>query len=168
MDLICDSIVNIQGYKIHRKDRLVQQHGGVCIYLKDGIKYEVPGNLQYCNDHEVRWLKLYPTQLPRGFSCIIFAVVYYPPGSEPQSFIYNLFQSLSTAESRFPNCGLIVAGDFNRLNIGSLQRHLKLKHLVKSATRGQAIIDFILTNIFSRHLKLTRHLHGSPIITLFC
>ena len=92
-------------------------------------------------------MKFNLTRLPRLFSCIIVAVVYYPPGSDPQSFINNLFQSLSTAESSFPNCGLIVADDFNRLNIGSLQRHFKLKQLVKSATRGQAILDLILTNM---------------------
>lgn len=36
-DTICDSVVDIPGFSIFRKDREVLQHGGVCIYLKLGI-----------------------------------------------------------------------------------------------------------------------------------
>ena len=54
---------------------------------------------------------------------------------------------MSTVESLFPTCGFVVAGDFNRVKTGSLQRHFRLKQLVKSATRGQAILDLILTNM---------------------
>lgn len=146
-DRIFDSVVNIQGYTIYRKDRSIQEHGGVCIYIKDHIKHEIPNNLQCCDEHEIFWIKLHPTRRPRRFSCIIAAVVYPPPASDIQSISNHLFQSLSAAESMFPNCGLIVAGDFNRLNTSSLQRHFKLKQLVKSATRGQAILDLILTNM---------------------
>ena len=146
-DNISDSIVHIDGYNLHRKDRLVKQHGGVCIYLRDGIMFEIPENLNCCQDHEIYWLKLIPKRLPRGFSCLIVAVVYHPPGVDSQLITNHLFQSLSAAESTFPNCGLIVAGDFNHLNVDSLQRHFNLKQLVKSPTRGQATLDLILTNM---------------------
>ena len=146
-DNISDSIVHIDGYNLHRKDRLVKQHGGVCIYLRDGIMFEIPENLNCCQDHEIYWLKLIPKRLPRGFSCLIVAVVYHPPGADSQLITNHLFQSLSAAESTFPNCGLIVAGDFNHLNVDSLQRHFNLKQLVKSPTRGQATLDLILTNM---------------------
>ena len=59
----------------------------------------------------------------------------------------HLSNSLSNVESTFLNCGLIVVGDFNRLDVSSLKRHFKLKQTVKSATRGQAILDLILTNM---------------------
>lgn len=103
--------------------------------------------MQCCNAHETIFLRLRPTRLPRGFTCIIVAVVYHPPGSDSLSMINHLFNSLTHAESSFPNCGLIVAGDFNRLDISSLKRHFKLKQLVKSATRGRATLDLILTNM---------------------
>ena len=47
----------------------------------------------------------------------------------------------------FPNCRLIITGDFNRLNTGRLQCHFKLKQLVKFPTRGDATLDLVLTNL---------------------
>mgnify|MGYP002804291012 CR=1 FL=1 len=102
---------------------------------------------QCCNDHEVLWLKLKPNRLPRGFCCIVIAVVYHPPGPDHHSFINHLFESMLIVKSLFSTCGFIVAGDFNRVKPGILQRHIRLKQLVKSATRGQAVLDLILTNM---------------------
>ena len=34
-DRISDSIVNLPGFSIIRKDRLENSHGGVCAYIKD-------------------------------------------------------------------------------------------------------------------------------------
>ena len=59
----------------------------------------------------------------------------------------HLFQSLLLAESRFPNCALIVAGDFNRLDVKSIQRQFRLKQIVKKPTRKNAILDLVLTNM---------------------
>ena len=59
----------------------------------------------------------------------------------------HLFQSLLLAESRFPNCALIVAGDFNRLDVKSIQRHFRLKQIVKKPTRKNAILDLVLTKM---------------------
>ena len=54
---------------------------------------------------------------------------------------------MTAAEAMFPNCGLIITGDFNRLNTGRVQNHFKLKQLVKFATRGDAVLDLVLTNM---------------------
>ena len=146
-DEISDSVVEIQGYKIVRRDRLTHQHGGFCVYIKNGLKFEIRDMPQCCDNHEILWLKLKPNRLPRGFCCIMIAVVYHPPGADHHSFMNHLFASMSTAESLYPTCGFIVAGDFNRVKLGSLQHHFNLKQLVKSATRGQAILDLILTSM---------------------
>ena len=52
-DEISDSVVEIQGYKIVRGDRLTHQHGGVCVYIKNGLKFEIPDMPQCCDNHEV-------------------------------------------------------------------------------------------------------------------
>ena len=83
--------------------------------------YEVPDNLKCCQDHDIFRLKLNPNRLPRCYSCLIVAVVYRPPGADSQLITKHLFQSLSAAESTFQNCGLIITGHFNHLNVGSLQ-----------------------------------------------
>ena len=67
--------------------------------------------------HEILWFHLRPTRLPRGVSCLIVAVVYHPPGADDNSIRHHLFHSLVLVESKFPNCGIIVAWDFNCLKI---------------------------------------------------
>lgn len=89
-DKISDSVVKIQGYKIVRRDRSIQQHGRLCVYIKNGIKFEIPDMLQCCDNHEVVWLKLKPNRLPHGFCCIMIAVVYHPPGADHHSFMNHL------------------------------------------------------------------------------
>ena len=87
--------------------------------------------------------------LPRGFCSLIVAVVYHPhrTTAENNTMRGHLFQSLLLAESRYPNCALILAGDFNHLDVKSIQRHLRLKQMVKKPTRKDAILDLVLTNL---------------------
>ena len=145
---ISESIVNIKGFTILRKDRITNNHGRVCVYVKDdNIKYRVLDELSCCHDHEILWLHLRPTRLPRGVSCLIAAVVYHPPRADENSIHNHLFHSLALAESKFPNCGIILAGDFNRLNITSIKKHFQLKQIVKSPTRKNVILDLVLTNL---------------------
>ena len=79
----------------------------------------------------------------------------------------HLFQSLLLAESRFPNCGLIVAGDFNPLDLKSIQRQFRLKQIVKKPTRKNAILDLVFTNMHGFYADPQHfHLLDSPITTL--
>jgi len=73
--------------------------------------------------------------------------VYHPPSSDGPALISHLFQSLAAVETRYPNHGIIIAGDFNRLKTNSIQKHFKMKQLVKSPTRLNATLDSILTNL---------------------
>ena len=120
---ISDSVVNIEGYNIMRKDPSLLDHRGVCVYIKEDIKYELAETLTCFIDHEIIWVKLMTSRSSRGFSCVILAVVYYPGRTSPavsdgQKLLNHLFDSLTAAETMFPNCGLIINGDFNRLNTG--------------------------------------------------
>ena len=88
---ITDSVVNIEGYNIVRKDRSLLDHGGVCVYIKEEIKYELAESLTCCIDHEIIWVKLMPSRSPRGFSCMILAVVYYPAGQVRRSLMVTSY-----------------------------------------------------------------------------
>lgn len=85
----------------------------------------------------------------RGFSSVIVAVVHHPhwTTADNDTMREHLFQSLLLAESRYPNCTLILARDFNRLDVKSIRRHLRLKQMVKKPTRKDAILDLVLTNL---------------------
>ena len=65
----------------------------------------------------------------------------------------HLFQSLRIAESNYPNCALIVAGDFNRLDVTSMKRHFNLHQIVKKAKRKDAILGLVLTNVNNCYKK---------------
>ena len=147
---VMDSVVDIPGYSIIRKDRSSEEHGGMCLYIKDGcFKYKQLNDISCCADHEVLWVQLTPSRLPRGFSSIVAAVVYHPHWTllENNSMRDHLFQSLALFELKYPNSALIVAGDFNRLDITSIKKHFRLKQIVKKPTRKNAILDLVLTNL---------------------
>ena len=146
---IAVSIIDIPGYSVLRRDRSSDHHGGVCLYINAEIRYKRLDALSCCPDHEVLWVQLRPKRLPRGFSSLIVAVVCHPHWSaaENEFMQEHLFQSLQLVESRFPDCALIVAGDFNRFDTRPIERHFRLKQIVKILTRNYAMLDRVLTNL---------------------
>ena len=58
-----------------------------------------------------------------------------------------LSNCLSVMESRFPNCGFIILGDFNKLYTSRLRTGYDLKQLVNFPTRGNNTLDIVLTNL---------------------
>ena len=144
--LIADSVVNSPEYTILRRDRATDSHGGVCLYIKnDHFKY----------NHEILWAHLKPTRLPRGFSDLVAATVYHPKQStaNDNSLREHLFDSLTVVEARYPNCVLVICGDFNRFNTQRLTNHFRLKQIVKAPTRKDATLDLIMTNLHSHYCE---------------
>ena len=146
---IRDSIIHIPGYTVFRRDRIRDNHSGVCIYVQaDQLrKFKQISHIICCDDHEILWLHICPNRLPRGYSSIIVGVIYHPPSDNDALIRDHLLSSLTKIESEFPNCGIILAGDFNRLNINFLLKHFRLKQLVKVSTRNNATLDLLLTNL---------------------
>ena len=145
---IHDNVVTLGGYNIVRRDRINKLHGGVCIYIKDSIRYTAINELADTS-FEVLWVHLHLRRLPRGFSNLVVGVVYHPPRSDNAAMLDYLSNCLSYIESHFPNSGLILLGDFNKLNITRLCSSYNLKQIVKFATRGSNTLDLILTNLSS-------------------
>ena len=157
MDFVCiteswlknhidDNFVSVSGYNIIRRDREAFDHGGICMYVRDSMRYDVLSNIMN-ESFEVLWVKTRPKRLPRGISSLIVGTVYHPPGASDPLILDYLYESLSTIEALFPDCGLILLGDFNKLNCTRLQNAFRLKQIVPFATRGQSKLDLILTNL---------------------
>ena len=102
-ECITNNIVDICGYNLLRRDRIVRQHGGACvhIYIRDSIQYSLLDELMDAS-FEVLWIKVRPSCLPRGFSSIIVGTVYHPPGSDNSAMLNYLMNSLSSIESQYP------------------------------------------------------------------
>ena len=143
-----DSPINIKGYQLFRRDRVGWQHGGVCMYVKDSTQCKVLSDLHH-EDHEALWAALRPTRLPRGFSNIIVGVVYQPPDANDSAMRDYLVSSLISLEANFSNCAIILAGDFNRSLLPTVQSAVKAFHLKRTVsfpTRGNNTLDQIFTN----------------------
>ena len=143
---IHSNVVELNGYNLIRKDRQVGLHGGICIYIKDSIKVSFLDTLPI-SSLEVLWVKLRPTRLPRGIHSIIAGTVHHPPNADNAEMLTYLMETLSFIESNYANCGIIIPGDFNHLNVKRLENHFKLKQIVKFPTRGENILDLVLTNM---------------------
>ncbi|XP_068737227.1 uncharacterized protein [Montipora capricornis] len=85
-------------------------------------------------------------------SCIVVANVYHPRtecGASDAEMLSFLYESMSSIEARFPSCGILIAGDFNRLDTSGFQNAFQLKQIVKFPTRGNRTLDPIFTNMKS-------------------
>ena len=123
--------LHLPGYNLCLKNRKSGVHGGVGLYINNTIKYKALTDL-YHPELEVLWAHRRPVRLPRGFPCIVSGTVYhtlYPNRSSDVAVIDYMYltSSLMTIEGRYPGCGILLSGDFNRLNISRLQTQFKVK-----------------------------------------
>ena len=143
---IHDNVVALSGFNLVQKDRVDIIHGWVCTYITDNINFTILEDLEDPS-FEAPWLKLRPARLPTGYSCIVLGIIYHPPNDNDPAILDYLWQSLSSIESRFPSCGLLIVGDFNRLNTKRLQNSFDLKQIVTFPTQGDGTLDLVLTNL---------------------
>ena len=76
-------------------------------------------------------------------------IVYYPPGQSVENgieIINYLTDGLDSLLHVRLSTGIIIAGDFNKLNLSRLCNRFGLKKTVSSPTRGKNSLDQILTN----------------------
>ena len=96
------------------------------------------------------WLTLRPKRLPRPLSGIVVCTVYHPPGRTVQNHIAlneYLINTTDLLRYKYPDHGLVFLGDFNDFDVCNLAINHNLKQVVKQPTRGNAILDLIVTNI---------------------
>ncbi|XP_022780073.1 uncharacterized protein LOC111321455 [Stylophora pistillata] len=143
---IHDNVVALEGFNIMRRDRIESEHGGVCMYIKDTIDFTALAELQEPS-FEMLWAKLRPFRLPRECNSIVVGTLYHPPSASDPAIMEYLIKCLSTIKSCYPNCGILIAGDFDRLQITRLRNNFQLKQIVHFPTRGRTTLDLILANI---------------------
>ena len=145
-DTVDNNVIFIDHYSVVRRDRTHAQHGGVCMYVRASTPVTILTEYNV-EDIEILWCKLRPSRLPRGFSHLIVATVYHPPTADDNVLINHITDTLSKIESTMPHAAIIIAGDFNRLNINQITNQFRLKQLVKFPTRSERTLDLILTNL---------------------
>ena len=147
-------MVNIAGYHLYRRDRINRMHGGVCMFIKDSIISQELTELQ-SDEHEVLWLNVRPRRLPRGFSSIIIGVVYHPPSADNESMHDYIRDCLTKIEALHQNCGIIIAGDFNKFE-QERYAFISPETLINFPTRGANMLDQIFTNLSDFYADVQR------------
>lgn len=136
-------------YDLFRLDRKTPG-GGVLAYVNSSIPVDCMSNLEE-EGKEVLWLVLKPPRTPRPFSSIIVAVVYYPPGQvreREKEMIDYISNGIDDLLHDRPSSGIVIAGDFNNLNLSPLCSRFGLRKTVTAPTRGRNTLDQIITNMY--------------------
>jgi len=97
-------------------------------------------------DVETVWLLHRQPRMPQLLSHVVIGAVYHPPSADDKLMIAHIVNNLDTITRSHPHAGIILLGDFNKLRDAALLSY-PLKQVVKSPTRGAAILDKIYTNI---------------------
>ena len=139
--------LNFGGYTMFSKHREHQRGGGVAIYVKEDIPSSSITDISVPDQLECRWVKVRPNRLPRGVSAVAVCAVYIVTDSPYQELLTeHLLQSVDFLRSKYPELGIVITGDFNRMNIAPITRGNDLFQLIDFPTRGKATLDFIITN----------------------
>ena len=85
--------------------------------------------------------------MPRNYPHIIVGVVYFPPKSNDWLNTQHLISSIDSISTVHPNSGIILIGDFNLIKDRHLIANLKIKQIVKKATRGKNVLDKVYTTM---------------------
>ena len=156
-DTVSEHHLHLPGYNLCLKNPKSGFHGGVGLYINNTIKFKALTDL-YHPDIRISDLRA----LPRGFPCIVSGTVYhtlYAAGASDAAMVDYLFSSLTTIEGRYPGCGILLTGDFNRLKISRLVTQFNLTQPARIPTRGDQTLDLIITNM--------PHLHNKDLVQTF-
>ncbi|CAB3981754.1 Hypothetical predicted protein [Paramuricea clavata] len=120
--------ITIDGYKLHRLDRLHKKGGGVCLYIRNDIKENILKDISDCNFHQL-WLQLQYKKLKS-------LVLYYSFINEQT---YNILGDL--------NCITLKECPENKA-LTDISIELNLTQSITTPTRitdrSQSLIDVIL------------------------
>ncbi len=157
---IPENQLNIPNYNLHSKPRTGKGGGGVALYVKEDIPSTPFEDITVPPELECMWIKIRPKRLPRHISCIAVCVVYITTKSPHQDLLANhLMESVDYLRAKYPEIGLLILGDFNRMDISQIIRGNDLYQMVDFPTRGDATLDLMIS---SSKLK-DHYLNPSPM-----
>ncbi|XP_035688744.1 uncharacterized protein LOC118424306 [Branchiostoma floridae] len=142
-------MTDIHGYTTFSRPRVGRPGGGVAVYVRDDIHSSVL-DIPVPEELECTWVKVRPHRLPRNVSSLAVCAVYSPPDSpHSELLIDHLVNTVDSLQVKHPHIGIIIGGDFNRVDVSKLCMSHNLRQLVDRPTRDQATLDLIITNLNS-------------------
>ena len=147
-----EKLLHMEGLKYISTTRPSSKRGGGAAIVADMKKFSlekleilIPYNL------EIVWGLLRPKSdtLSSGVKELIVVSFYCPPRSPKKSkLLDHILTTVHMLLSKYQNAGLIIGGDKNDLNIGSLISGIpKVRQIVTKNTHKNKILDIIITNL---------------------
>ncbi|XP_019618323.1 PREDICTED: uncharacterized protein LOC109465472, partial [Branchiostoma belcheri] len=145
--------LNVDNYTLFATSRTDRRGGGVAIYTHENIQARPISHVQVPPELECVWVWVRPKRLPREVPSIALCATYSPPNSKHQELLIDhLVNTADLLKTFNPDVGLILAGDYNRLDYKPLVLSHRLEQVVPAPTRGDATLDVIVTNLKSFYL----------------
>ena len=156
-----EDTVNIPGYNFVHKSRVGTSRGGVGLFIRDDLKFNIVDNLTKNTVHKSYEGLFVKLSLPIS-SCIV-GVIYRPPGQPILDFNLEIEDLLSNTLSQTKD--IILVGDFN-IDLLKINEHkdsnsfyncMTSHLLIPTITRptritptSSTLIDNIFTNLWSK------------------
>ena len=116
-DYMDSSRLTMQGFCLERKYMGHGRAGGVACYIRNDLMYKRLNDMEF-HDLEVMWINVMPKKMPRKFSCILLACIYYyTPKTDYLKIRDQLITNIDTEMRKHPECGVIITSDFNQLPV---------------------------------------------------
>ena len=125
-----DDLILQSYYRPERKDRDSDTHGGVMLYVKEGLHYKRRDDLELLNIENI-WI-----ELANSHKRLLLGLFYRPPNSDA-AYLAHIEDSISLAiDTGIPE--LIITGDFN-LNLLNQQTFRKIHSICTHFSLYQCI-----------------------------
>ena len=129
-----DTVVGIENYVLHRRDRVGRGGGGVALYVRTSIQASVWTYSADDRTYELLWIRV---------GSVFIAVLYHPPKPiyTTEGLLNYIEACVEEVNRDFPTAHIVLAGDMNQLPNDDLVERTGLSQIVKEKTRGANILD---------------------------
>ena len=172
----CDSLYNIPGFTLLRKDRLHKAGGGIAVYCSDALTFNRRVDLEY-DSVEILWLEICPFKSKRS---LLISGCYRPSYSRDDDKLFD--QCIETAY--LTNKEVILTGDFHinflsqeftkhYLSKSLMNMHFcqlsiytnKCQHITAALVENYALSDHLPTFAIRKYFKLSKSTNSHDSIT---
>ena len=138
-----DSIVCIDNYQIHWRDRRGRQGGGVAIYASNKYRSSIKSDFATADNpnFELLWV-----ELSHASSKTYIGALYHPHSpsmTQKTELLSYIEQTIEELTSAHPEALIILGGDLNQLSDSGITDRTGLAGIVHQPTRNKSCLDRI-------------------------
>ena len=138
-----------EGLKFLSAPRPGGKRGGGCGIIADMTHYTLD-KIEITNEHklEVCWGILRPKQTNCAIKEYVVCALYCPPNSrKKEKLVTHIVVNAHKLMTKYPNCGMLIGGDKNSLNIAPILQALpRFRQVVVGNTHKEKCLDILITN----------------------